>query len=90
MKRWGGDYVFVLYTTYDELNSIKRTLSIYEHSQRGRVITVVGKRNGVSGYTFPINRLRNTGIAKVRTTHYAVTDMDSWPSSKVFHVVSES
>ena len=29
---------------------------------------------------FPVNKMRNLGIANVQTSHFIVTDMDLWPS----------
>ena len=40
-----------------------------------------------SAEAYPINWLRNQGIACVRTTHYFVVDVDFWPSTELLPAI---
>ena len=32
--------------------------------------------------TYPINTLRNIAISKVKTSHFIIADIDTWPSGR--------
>ena len=74
--RWSGMYIFVFYAHSGDSSIIERMITITSHSVRVQVVIVTANSDSV----FPINSLRNTGIRQVTTSHYAVTDMDLWPS----------
>jgi len=38
---------------------------------------------------FPLNRLRNISLRRVKTTHFLLIDMDSWPSRNSFDFFSQ-
>lgn len=41
--------------------------------------------------TYPVNKLRNEAIRRVRTTHFLMLDIDMWPASNVYsHLVAMS
>lgn len=69
-------YIFVFYAHSGDSSIIERMITITSHSVRIQVVIVTANSDSV----FPINSLRNTGIRQVTTSHYAVTDMDLWPS----------
>lgn len=39
----------------------------------------------VNSTYYPINKLRNIAISKVKTSHFFLSDMDFWPSSIFCH-----
>ena len=55
-------------------------------SKRIQVVVVTANSESL----FPINTLRNTGIRQVITSHYAVTDMDLWPSCTLSSLIHNS
>ena len=76
--RWSGMYIFVFYAFSEDSSVVERVMTMA--TRRIQVVVITANSDSV----FPINSLRNTGIRQVVTSHYAVTDMDLWPSSIIF------
>ena len=75
-KRWKGALLFVFYYGVEDRSILSTLREMVPSGGRIRIVPFRGSgRND-----FPINRLRNLGIQHVQTSHYAVIDMDLWPS----------
>lgn len=64
----------------EEANSILR-------EDRIRFVAYICKEGSFFSTNYPINILRNLGIANVATSHFMVLDMDMWLSRCIWRVV---
>ena len=72
--------VFVLLLFSVNNGYVPPQLAQLQLASRVRVLMVYESSIAIG---FPINRLRNLGIALVETSHYLVTDMDMWPTRAI-------
>lgn len=89
-ERWKGSVplslfidspmVFVLLLFSVNNGYVPPQLAQLQLASRVRVLMVYESSIAIG---FPINRLRNLGIALVETSHYLVTDMDMWPTRAI-------
>ena len=70
--------VFVLYSSFSELKNITAQLISNSYPDRIQVLIMPYYRKS----SFPINLLRNLGIAITTTSHFVVMDMDMWPARR--------
>ena len=72
-KAWGGPGVFVIWTA-----RLHTDITVLEGSRL--ILTPPLPGESLENGDFPVNRLRNQGIAAVNTSHYIVLDVDMVPS----------
>ena len=71
--------IAVVYAQVNEWDYFKGELAVASLSPQHQVIPVLGPMTEV----YPVNVLRNIGIAAVKTSHFLVADVDTWPSGSV-------
>lgn len=86
IKRWSGHFIFVIYSDQGDLPLLETMNVTNPLPDRIQIVRFDYIRDENGELIFPINRLRNIGIQHVRTSHYAVIDMDLWPSSSRIHI----
>ena len=67
---------FVLYASNSELKNVTTQLINNSYPDRIQILIMAHRRKT----SFPINFLRNLGIAITTTSHFIVMDMDMWPA----------
>ena len=82
LDRWKGPISAVIYTPPEELSTIVTFFRKSDFPSR-LVISIVSD----SGPDYPINALRNLAIKAVSTSHFYLSDMDVWPSSRIILIV---
>lgn len=86
--------IFVVYLRREEVNSFLSSLSDPAYSllcnHRIRLFLYIVDPSHKYYTQFPINILRNIGIMHVRTSHFAVLDVDMWLSGRklTYHYLS--
>lgn len=86
INRWKGPFIFVFYSDQWDPPLLEAMNVTSPLSDRMQVVQIDYIRDENGELIFPINRLRNIGIQHVRTSHYAVIDMDLWPSGSRIHM----
>lgn len=82
-RRWGGAVSIAVHlAATTTLWNTQREMIERIEAQAGSSVTVVHGEIKNTGY--PINMLRNVVIAKVRTSHFLLTDIDLWPSTNAY------
>jgi hypothetical protein len=51
-------------------------------------VRLIGVASLPSEQSYPINRLRNVAIRAVRTSHFLVLDVDTWPSASLATIIT--
>ena len=77
--------VLVFYLKEEQVNAFDQYLEKAQGdvcSSRIRFVTYVASKGSFFYSNYPINILRNLGIAHVRTSHFICLDMDMWMSCK--------
>ena len=85
INRWKGHFIFVIYSDRGDPPLLETMNGTNPLPDRIQVVQIEYIRDESGELIFPINRLRNIGIQHVRTSHYAVIDMDLWPSGSRVH-----
>lgn len=77
LKQWQGSIILVLYYN---------STSMIEKAKIEDLVTAFPKLTVIpypmEGNSVPVNHLKNLGINAVKTTHFIVTDINYYPSSK--------
>ena len=80
-QRWPGQMTFVLYASNSELKNVTTQLINNSYPDRIQILIMAHRRKT----SFPINFLRNLGIAITTTSHFIVMDMDMWPAPNLYN-----
>lgn len=80
LRLWTGRFTFVLFCYSHEEPTIRRFFAHQSFPSRMAVVMYTEPTPGDAPGHFPVNKMRNLGIANVHTSHFIVTDMDLWPS----------
>ncbi|KAK8825384.1 hypothetical protein WA538_003080 [Blastocystis sp. DL] len=104
LKRWNGPIAITMIVQPSNLTSILHqiellhfpsrvllTLYIPLHPSHDSIITCRADNTCQrrKETIFPLNRLRNISLRRVKTTHFLLIDMDSWPSQTTYtHLLS--
>ena len=68
----------VVYVQANEKDFFMTELAGIKFKPYQKVIPVLGPMTEI----YPVNILRNIGIAAVETSHFLVADVDTWPSGR--------
>lgn len=80
LQLWPSRFVFVLFYYGYEEATLHHYFSHKLFPHRMHVVFYSTTALHDEYTHFPVNTLRNLGIANVQTSHFIVTDMDLWPS----------
>ena len=76
VRQWSGPVILVLYYNESTVNDMKEIQAIASTLPSLTMTSVI-----LTSTIIPINKLKNLGIAQVKTTHFIVVDINLYPSS---------
>jgi hypothetical protein len=88
-KRWGNNPMSIVVFTDRTASDVETELLSKGCSGEGLTLQTVEKtRYDPDGTEYPVNLLRNLAMSAVRTSHVVYADVDFWPSSDLFSILS--
>ncbi|KAM7454746.1 hypothetical protein BLSTO_04496 [Blastocystis sp. subtype 1] len=83
LRRWSGPFSIALCLKPEEVDDFERQLEASQFDSRLSIVRYIPENN----LTYPINKLRNLAIGNVKTDHFWLTDLDMWPSDRLYNVL---
>ena len=88
-ERWGDNPISIVVFTDRTAADVKSELISNGCSEESLTIrTVKRSQFDPDGTEYPVNLLRNLAISAVKTSHILYADVDFWPSSDLFTIIS--
>ena len=81
LKQWKGSIILVLY--HNPTSDMEGKARIEDLVTAFPKLTIIPYP--MEGDTIPVNHLKNLGINAVKTTHFIVTDINYYPSSRILY-----
>jgi hypothetical protein len=88
-ERWGNNPISIVVFTDRTASDVKSELISKGCSGESLTLQTVEKtRYDPDGTEYPVNLLRNLAMSAVRTSHVLYADVDFWPSSDLYSILS--
>ena len=90
-ERWGVDNpISIAVLTDRSAHEIKSELVSLGCSEQNLTVQTVSKtRYDPTGKEYPVNLLRNLAFSAVKTSHITYADVDFWPASDLYSILSD-
>ncbi len=92
--RWGQNPMSIIVFTDRSATDVKNQLVSKEFSngrcsEENLTVQTVSKKYDPTGKEYPVNLLRNMAFSAVKTSHIVYADVDFWPASDLYTILSD-